>query len=69
MCALQDDPNFVEGNLKHSINGFVFCNMPPVSMGTHATGSGFLRSERPAASNVDPAYITQQQQHGKRGSS
>ena len=29
--ALQDDPNFVEGNLKHSINGFMFCNMPPVS--------------------------------------
>ena len=28
---MQADPNFVEGNLKHSINGFFFCNMPMVS--------------------------------------
>lgn len=27
----QTDPNFVEGNLKHSINGYVFCNLPMVS--------------------------------------
>lgn len=26
-----EDENFVEGNLKHGINGFIFCNMPEVT--------------------------------------
>ncbi len=26
----QTSDNFVEGNLKHSINGYLFCNMPDV---------------------------------------
>jgi FtsP/CotA-like multicopper oxidase with cupredoxin domain len=30
---LQADEGFGEGNLKHSINGYVFCNMPDVSLG------------------------------------
>lgn len=32
MCALrQADEGFGEGNLKHAINGYLFCNMPDVS--------------------------------------
>lgn len=27
----QASGNFVEGNLKHAINGYIFCNMPDVS--------------------------------------
>ena len=26
-------PDFEEGNLKHSINGYLYCNMPDVSVG------------------------------------
>lgn len=26
------NPDFKEGNLKHAINGYVYCNMPDVSL-------------------------------------
>lgn len=33
----QSDPNFVEGNLKHGINGYVYCNMPDVHVQQNGT--------------------------------
>jgi hypothetical protein len=32
LWRVQTDEGFGEGNLKHSINGYVFCNMPDVSL-------------------------------------
>ena len=33
------NPDFEEGNKKHSINGYVFCNMPDVRRLLHACSS------------------------------
>lgn len=35
----QADAGFAEGNLKHGINGYVFCNMPDVSLLQNALAS------------------------------